>query len=49
MTGAILEVKNLSLQFRGRYRFLRGRASNVKALDSVSFSLERGDTLAVIG
>jgi peptide/nickel transport system ATP-binding protein len=45
----VLEVKNLSLQFRGRYRFLRGRASNVKALDSVSFSLGRGDTLAVIG
>ncbi|MDR3164676.1 MAG: ABC transporter ATP-binding protein [Synergistaceae bacterium] len=49
MMEMILEIKNLSLQFRGRYRFLRGRASNVKALDSVSFSLTSGDTLAVIG
>jgi peptide/nickel transport system ATP-binding protein len=49
MTDAVLEVKNLTLQFRGRYRFLRGRASSVKALDSVSFSLGRGETLAVIG
>ncbi|MDR0764592.1 MAG: ATP-binding cassette domain-containing protein [Synergistaceae bacterium] len=49
MTDAVLEVKNLSLQFRGRYRFLRGRPPSVKALDSVSLSLGRGDTLAVIG
>jgi peptide/nickel transport system ATP-binding protein len=49
MTGMILEIKNLSLRFRGRYRFLKGRASDVKALDSVSFSISRGDTLAVIG
>ena len=49
MTDAVLEVKNLSLRFRGRYRFLKGRAPSVKALDSASFSLTSGDTLAVIG
>jgi peptide/nickel transport system ATP-binding protein len=49
MTGMVLEVKNLSLRFRGRYRFLKGRTASVKALDSVSFSLGRGETLAVIG
>jgi peptide/nickel transport system ATP-binding protein len=50
MSGAeILDVKNLSVRFNGRRSLFSGRGEDVRALSSISFSLEKGETLAVIG
>ncbi|MDR3230077.1 MAG: ATP-binding cassette domain-containing protein [Synergistaceae bacterium] len=49
MNETILDVKNLSVNFRGRFRFFKGTGEGVAALKSVSCSLERGETLAVVG
>ena len=46
---AVLEVKDLTVSFKGRFHIFKGRSGNVVALNSVSCSLERGATLAVIG
>jgi peptide/nickel transport system ATP-binding protein len=45
----ILDVKNLLVHFKGRCGLFSGRAETVRALDDVSFSLEAGESLAVIG
>ena len=45
----ILEVKDLSVNFKGRFNIFKGRSGSVATLKSVSCSVERGATLAVIG
>ncbi|MDR1966224.1 MAG: ATP-binding cassette domain-containing protein [Synergistaceae bacterium] len=45
----ILEVKDLSVNFKGRGGYFGRRQEDVRALSSVSFSLAKGHTLAVIG
>ncbi|WP_029349096.1 ABC transporter ATP-binding protein [Bosea sp. 117] len=45
----ILEVRDLSLSFGGRDAFGGVKAGGVKALDAVSFSLARGETLGIVG
>ncbi|RLI14509.1 ABC transporter ATP-binding protein, partial [Candidatus Bathyarchaeota archaeon] len=42
MSGAFLEVKDL-------YMYYRTTMGSLKAVDGVSFSLDRGETLALIG
>jgi peptide/nickel transport system ATP-binding protein len=51
MTGdcAVLEAENLCVSHKGRYRLFKGRGEETRALRMVSFSLRRGDTLAVVG
>ncbi|MDR3254934.1 MAG: ATP-binding cassette domain-containing protein [Synergistaceae bacterium] len=44
-----LDVKNLSVHFKGRFRIFRGHGEGVWALKSVSFSVGRGETLSVVG
>ena len=44
MSDTIVNVENLSVDFRSR-----AGKKVVKALDNVSFTLERGDTLSVVG
>ena len=47
---AILAVKDLSMRFEGRRKFFGGKpAPAVQALDRVSFTLRRGETLGVVG
>jgi len=46
---AILDVKNLSVSFKGRFHLFKGAGEGVRALKSVSCSLGRGATLAVAG
>jgi peptide/nickel transport system ATP-binding protein len=47
---AILDVSNLSMSFGGRQPFFgRKQEGPVKALDGVSFSLKRGETLGIVG
>ncbi|MDR1508988.1 MAG: ATP-binding cassette domain-containing protein [Synergistaceae bacterium] len=46
---AVVEAKNLSMRYRGRYRLFKGRGEETRALQMVSFSARRGDTLAVVG
>ena len=43
-SGPLLEIRNLSVTFAGR-----GGAAPVEALKGVSFSLDRGETLALVG
>ncbi len=51
MTGALLEVDNLSVHFRVGRRGLIGRDERavVKAVDDVSFTIDRGETLGLVG
>jgi len=51
-SGHLLEVKNLRKYFpagRSLGEVLRGRARVVKAVDDVSFSIEEGSTLGLVG
>jgi peptide/nickel transport system ATP-binding protein len=48
-TAAILEVKNLKTWFPVQAGILRRTVAHVKAVDDVSFSLNAGQTLAVVG
>ncbi len=43
-TAPLLDIRNLSVTFAGR-----GRAPPVEAVKGVSFSLDRGETLALVG
>lgn len=47
--GLDLNVRDLSVRFAARRGLLGRRGSDTWALDAVSFSLERGRTLAVVG
>jgi oligopeptide/dipeptide ABC transporter ATP-binding protein len=46
---ALLEVRNLAKYFPVGRGFLRGRRETIKALDNVSLTVERGETLGVVG
>ena len=45
----VLEVRGLRKVFPIRHGFLRRRAGEVRAVDDVSFVIERGETLALVG
>jgi peptide/nickel transport system ATP-binding protein len=49
MTGALLEVENLSKSFIARHGFLGGSAGTVRALSEVSFSVEAGEAFGLVG
>ncbi|MDR3322317.1 MAG: ATP-binding cassette domain-containing protein [Synergistaceae bacterium] len=44
-----IDVKKLSVRFKGRYRPFKGRGEGVWALRAVSFSVGSGETVSVIG
>src|SRR6266850_3127019 len=48
-TGPILEVRNLVKHFQIGGGLFGGRAATVKAVDGVSFSIRRGETLGLVG
>src|SRR6266850_2986779 len=48
-TEAILEVRNLVKHFQIGGGLFGGRAATVKAVDGVSFSIHRGETLGLVG
>src|SRR5258706_2225974 len=48
-TEAILEVRNLVKHFQIGGALCGGRAATVKAVDGVSFSIRRGETLGLVG
>ncbi|MFN8531375.1 MAG: oligopeptide/dipeptide ABC transporter ATP-binding protein [Anaerolineae bacterium] len=45
----VLEVRNLKMWFPRKKGFLRQQVSYVKAVDGVSFTLRRGETLGLVG
>lgn len=49
MTDHLLEVKQLKKYFPIRSGFLRRVVGHVKAVDDVSFHVNRGETLALVG
>jgi peptide/nickel transport system ATP-binding protein len=49
MTGVLLEVRNLKKYFPARGGILRAGAGQVRAVDGVSFTIRRGETLALVG
>ena len=46
---ALLEIRNLSKHFTARGGLLKRAGNPVKAVDGVSFTLERGQTLGLVG
>ncbi|CAN5501055.1 ABC transporter ATP-binding protein [soil metagenome] len=48
-SDVILKVERLGMRFEGRRRFFGTAESAVQALDGVSFTLARGETLGVVG
>lgn len=48
-TGALIEVKNLKKYFPLRAAFFGKETKSVKAVDDVSFQIERGETLGLVG
>lgn len=49
MSETLLEIKNLQTWFPIRKGILQRVAGHVKAVDGVSFSIERGQTVALVG
>jgi ABC-type oligopeptide transport system ATPase subunit len=49
MSEALLEVRDLVKHFAVGGKFLRGTGNMVRAVDGVSFSLRRGETLGLVG
>ena len=49
MNAPLLDVKNLTMHFPVYGGVLRRRVGNVYAVDDVSFTLEQGNTLGVVG
>ena len=47
--GALLEVKNLKMHFPIHKGFFRRVTGHVKAVDDVSFSIKKGETLSLVG
>jgi oligopeptide/dipeptide ABC transporter ATP-binding protein len=47
--GKLLEVKNLKKWFPVKSHSLTGKKAYVKAVDDVSFSIEAGETLGIVG
>lgn len=45
----LLEVQDLKMHFPLRQGFFGGKLSHVKAVDGVSFSIEKGETLGFVG
>jgi oligopeptide/dipeptide ABC transporter ATP-binding protein len=45
----LLDVQDLEVHFRPQQRLLGGMAPSIRAVDGVSFGLERGRTLALVG
>ncbi|MFP4152835.1 MAG: ABC transporter ATP-binding protein [Alkalispirochaeta sp.] len=48
-TNAILEIRDLHRDFGGERRFLAGRTPVIHAVNGVDITLERGDSLGVVG
>lgn len=48
-TGMMLEVKDLKMYFPVKRGLLRRTAGYVEAVDGVSFSIDRGETLGLVG
>jgi oligopeptide/dipeptide ABC transporter ATP-binding protein len=49
MSEALLEVRDLVKHFSAGGKFIGGTAAVVRAVDGVSFSLRRGETLGLVG
>lgn len=49
MAEKILEVRNIKKYFPFKESFISGEVKNVKAVDDVSFTLNRGETLGLVG
>ena len=49
MTATVLEVDNLKKHFPIRRGLLRGVVGQVKAVDGVSLSIRKGETLSLVG
>ncbi|WP_294923747.1 ABC transporter ATP-binding protein [uncultured Paracoccus sp.] len=45
----LIEVRNLSVRFGGRAGLFRATGSSVHAVENVSFSIQPGETLALVG
>ncbi len=45
----LLDVTHLSKSFPARQRFLRRDAADIRAVNDVSFAIDRGETLGVVG
>ena len=47
--NTLLEVKNLKMYFPVTKGLLKKTVANVKAVDDVSFSIKKGETLGLVG
>ena len=47
--GTLLSVRNLSMFYPVRGGFLQGHRGEVRAVDDVSFDIQAGETLGLVG